>query len=316
MPNAVPTAAMKLLVTGAAGFIGSHLVDALIDAGHEVAVIDDLSTGSQANLNPQADFHQVDITDYDATRAVFARVKPHVVCHQAAQTSVRLSMSDPIRDATVNILGSINVLRACVEHESARIVFASTCAVYAGAKYLPMDEGHPVLPESAYGASKHAVEGYIRMFAHANGLKYKILRYGNVFGPRQNPEGEAGVISIFTRQFVEGIQPTIFGDGSKTRDYVYVADIVRGNVLAIGEAGDNETYNLAGGTEITDLQVFEAVGKAIGSEVEPRYAPVRPGEVARSSLDYTRAKANLGWSPEVSLEDGIREVVAHYRETH
>lgn len=307
---------MKVLVTGGAGFIGSHLVDALLEQGHRVAVIDDLSTGSEANLNPNAEFHNVDLTDYDAANAVFASFKPNVVSHLAAQTSVRLSMSDPVRDATINVLGSINVLRACVEHEAERVVFASTCAVYAGAQYIPMDEGHPVLPESAYGASKYAVEGYIRMFAGAHGLKYKILRYGNVFGPRQNPEGEAGVISIFTKQFVEGDQPTIFGDGTKTRDYVYVGDIVKGNVLAIGETGDNETYNLAGGKEITDFQVFEAVRKAAGSDMTPRYAAVRPGEVLRSCLDYSKAKAGMGWSPTMNLEEGIREVVQHYRDTH
>ncbi|MDA0770865.1 MAG: UDP-glucose 4-epimerase [SAR202 cluster bacterium Casp-Chloro-G4] len=307
---------MKVLVTGGAGFIGSHLVDALIEEGHEVAVIDDLSAGSEANLNPRADFHKADITDFEATRSVFAEVKPQVVSHLAAQTSVRLSMADPVRDATVNVLGSINVVRACVEQKVERVVFASTCAVYAGAQYIPMDEGHPVLPESAYGASKYAVEGYIRMFALAYGLKYKILRYGNVFGPRQNPDGEAGVISIFTKQFVEGVQPTIFGDGTKTRDYVYVGDIVKGNVLAIRDAGDNETYNLAGGKEITDLQVFEAVRKAVRSDMEPKYAHKRPGEVDRSSLDYARARAKLGWSPTVELEDGIGDVVAYYRATH
>lgn len=306
---------MKALVTGGAGFIGSHLVDALIEEGHEVTVIDNLATGSESNLNPRAAFHQVDITDFDAVSAVFVDAKPQIVSHLAAQTSVRRSMEDPVHDAAVNILGSLNVLGACVEHDVDRFVFASTCAVYAGAQYLPMDEAHAVLPESAYGASKYAVEGYVRMFAHAYRLKYKILRYGNVFGPRQNPEGEAGVISIFTMQFIEGTQPTIFGDGTKTRDYVYVGDIVRGNLLAIGEAGDNETYNLAGGREITDFQVFEAVRKAAGSDMEPRYAPIRPGEVLKSCLDFSKAKAELGWTPKVNLEDGIRNVVTHYRAT-
>lgn len=307
---------MRILVTGGAGFIGSHIVDACVESGHKVFVVDDLSTGGRDNLNPGARFHRVSITDAGGLARVFEEARPQVVNHHAALASVRNSMSDPVSDAMVNVLGSLNVLRGCVKHEVERIIFSSTCAVYDEPRYLPMDEVHALGPGSVYGASKLAAESYVRLYSKAYGIKHKIFRYGNVFGPRQDPKGEAGVIAIFTDQFSRGVRPTIFGDGSKTRDYVFVSDIVAANVAAMGEAGDNETFNLAGARGISDFQIFEATRTATASSLEPRYAARRPGEADAVSLDISKAKRILGWQPDVSLIDGIGQAVTYYRQAH
>lgn len=307
---------MKVLVTGGAGFIASHIVDALLDAGHSVAVVDDLSAGSKEHVNLAASFYQVDITDGDALKAVFASEKPDLVNHHAAQTSVRHSMSDPTHDASVNVLGSINVLQQCVDHGVGRIVFSSTCAVYSEPETIPMSEKHPVRPQSAYGMAKHAVEDYMRYYSDVYGIRYKVFRYGNVFGPRQSPSGEAGVVAIFTGQLLTGVTPTIFGDGTKTRDYVYVGDVVSANLVAMGDVGDNDVYNLAGGAEVTDFEIFDAVRTATGVHVEPMYADKRPGEADRVSLDCAKARRVFKWSQSVGLDEGVGYVVEHYRRTH
>jgi UDP-glucose 4-epimerase len=304
---------MKVLVTGGAGFIGSHLVDALVEAGHEAVIVDNLATGSQSNLNSKARVYHTSITDYDELRKVIEQERPDIVNHHAAQTSVRHSMADPSYDAQVNIVGSINLLRLCVEFGVKKVLFASTCAAYAPPEYIPMREDHPKRPESAYGLAKHTVENYIRFFHETQGLNYKIFRYGNVYGPRQNPGGEAGVVAIFTGQMLGGTQPTIFGDGKKTRDYIYVGDVVRANMLGMADEGDNDVYNVAGGKEVTDFEIFDAVREATGVVVEPRYAERRPGEASRVSLDCSKVSKVLRWTPTVQLQDGIREVVAHYR---
>ena len=303
---------MRVLVTGGAGFIGSHLVDGLIEAGHEVAVVDDLTTGKAHNVNPDARMYQVNITDRDALEEVFAQVRPEVVNHHAARTSVRNSMRRPSEDASVNIMGSINLLENCIKHGTQRIIFASSCTVYSEPSYLPMDEAHPVRPQSAYGLAKHAAETYIQLFADADGLRYKLLRYGNVYGPRQDPGGEAGVVAIFTHQLLNGIQPTIFGDGAKTRDYVFVRDVVDANLLAIGDLGDNAIYNIGRGVQVSDLEIFNLVREATGVETEPVFAPKRPGEAERVSLDYSKAQKGLGWSPTVHPKDGIEKVVIQH----
>ena len=307
---------MKVLVTGGAGFIASHIVDALIDAGHVVAVVDDLSTGSAHNVNPGARLHAVSVTDFESLEEVFAQERPEVVNHHAGQTSVRHSMADPSLDAQINVVGSINVLRLCVKYGSPRLIFASTCAVYSEPAYFPMDESHPIRPQSAYGMAKHTVEGYVRFYGDVYGLRYKIIRYGNVYGPRQNPEGEAGVVAIFTGQLLSGVQPTIFGDGAKTRDYVFVEDVVKANLLAMSEVGDNEVYNIARGEEVSDFEMFDEVRRATGAATEPIYAPKRPGEADRVVLDCSKAANCLGWTSTVQLKEGIRCVVAHHRKGH
>jgi len=301
---------MKTLVTGGAGFIASHIVDALLDNGYEVVVVDDMSNGRADNVNPLARMYHVDITDPDALNDVFAREKPGVVSHHAAQTSVRHSIAGPGFDARVNIGGSINVLQSCIEHGVSKLVFASSCAVYSEPRYIPMDESHPISPQSGYGLSKHTAERYIELYAGAHGLAYTVFRYGNVFGPRQDPQGEAGVIAIFTQQLLTDVQPTIFGDGGKTRDYVFVGDIAHANLLTVAGAGDNDTFNLARGIEVSDFEVFDAVRRATGSIVEPVYAEKRPGEADRVSLDCSKAERSFGWTPQTTFAAGVEQVVA------
>ena len=304
---------MKTLVTGGAGFIASHIVDALLDDGNDVAVVDNMSSGRAENLNPRTRTHRVDISDPSALDEVFAREKPDVVSHHAAQISVRHSMEGPELDARVNIIGSVNVLQSCIKHGVNKLVFASSAAVYSEPRYIPMDEGHPAAPQSGYGLSKHTAERYIELYAGAKGMAYTVFRYGNVFGPRQDPHGEAGVIAIFTDQLLTGVQPTIFGDGTKTRDYVFVEDVVRANLAAMTGAGDDDTFNLARGVEVTDFEVFDAVRRATGSSAEPIYADKRPGETERFSLDCAKAKRVLEWTPQTGFDAGVEHVVAARR---
>ena len=304
---------MRVLVTGGAGFIGSHIVDGLIEQGHSVSVVDNLSEGSRANLNPGAHLFDVSVNDPCGLERAFSEAKPEIVSHHAAQISVRNSMYDPTHDAQVNIIGSLNVLQCAVKHDVERFIFASTSAVYAKPSHLPMDESHTLCPESVYGVSKLSVENFVRLYSDTYGIKHKILRYGNVFGPRQNPHGEAGVIAIFTGQFLRGEQPTIFGDGTKTRDYIFVSDIVAANIAALDAAGDNDTYNIARGIGVSDFEIFDAVRGASDSSVEPQYAPVRPGEVEHVSLDPRKAQHALSWQPRIDLHDGILQVVEHHR---
>ena len=307
---------MRVLVTGGAGFIGSHIVDELITQGHTVSVVDDLSEGSLQNLNPDARLFDVSINDPDGLEKAFAEAKPELVSHHAAQISVRNSMYDPTRDAQVNIIGSLNVLQAAVKHDVERFIFASTSAVYAKPSHLPMEETHPLSPESVYGVSKLSVESFIRLYTDTYGIKHKIFRYGNVFGPRQNPHGEAGVVAIFTGQFLRGEQPTIFGDGTKTRDYIFVSDVVSASIAAMGDTGDNDTYNIARGIGVSDYEMFDTIAAATDSSMQPKYAPVRPGEPEHVSLDPAKAQEVLSWHPRVSLPNGIAQVVQHRRQTH
>jgi UDP-glucose 4-epimerase len=302
---------MKVLVTGGAGFIGSHLVDALRRQGEQTVAVDNLSTGSLENLDPECKFYKVDIRDRESLHHVFDQEKPDVVCHHAAQMDVRKSMRDPGFDADVNILGSLNVVTLSLDHRVRKLIFASTSAVYADAMRLPAREDDPVQPISAYGIAKHAVEKYLHLYSQTHGLRYVALRYGNVFGPRQNPHGEAGVIAIFTHQLLTGVRPTIFGDGSKTRDYVAVDDVVQATLRAIDNRGDG-VYNIGRGTEVSDLEIFEAVRSTLGVRVQPYFAPLRAGELSRICLDCRRAEIELAWGPKVELSQGITATVEYY----
>ena len=303
---------MKVLVTGGAGFIGSHLVDSLIERGDEVVVVDNLSTGFEENINPAAGFYQLNIGD-DELAEVFKRERPDVVSHQAAQINLRRSVAEPVFDAQENILASLNVILNSFRFGVEKFVYASSGgAVYGEAHYLPVDEEHPVNPISQYGISKHTVEHYLYLYAHQYGLKYVILRYPNVYGPRQNPSAEAGVIAIFARQMLRRERPTIFGQGDKTRDYTHVSDVVAANILAM-ERGHNTIYNIGTGIETSVEQIFDVLAQALGYEGSPIYAPAREGEVNRMCLDWSKAQRELGWRPKLSLKEGILKTLEYYK---
>jgi UDP-glucose 4-epimerase len=305
---------MKALVTGGAGFIASHVADAYINAGHDVAILDDLSRGSMRNVNPKARFYQGDVRDREFLDRVFTTEKPEIVNHHAAQMDVRRGVREPIFDASVNILGSINLLELAVEHKVKRVVYISTAgAAYGEPKQMPVPENYPVNPITPYGISKHTVEHYLFTFRVLYGLEYVVLRYGNVYGPRQSSMGEAGVFAIFCEQMLAGIQPVIYGDGSKVRDYVYVADVAQANVLAL-EGGTGEIFNIADGVPTTDYEVFCRVRDGLGiRDLEPEYVPKRPGEIDRIYLDIAKAERLLGWRPSIPLAEGAQQTVAYFK---
>lgn len=306
---------MKALVTGGAGFIASHVVDAYVGAGLEVAVVDDLSRGSRKNLRPDTRFYQIDIRDRLALKTVFEKEKPDIVNHHAAQMDVRRAVDDPSFDAECNVLGSIHLLTLAIEHGVRRFIYASTGgAIYGQPRVLPATEETPVRPLSPYGVSKHTVEHYLFMYDQVHGLPYVVLRYGNVYGPRQSSKGEAGVVAVFSEQILQNVTPTIYGDGSKTRDYVAVSDVARANLKAL-EKGEGEIFNIATGKPTTDYQIFIAVRDALGQGPrEPLYAAKRPGEVDHIFLDAGKARSGLDWVAETELRDGINKTAQWFRE--
>ncbi len=303
---------MKILVTGGAGFIASNIVDRLIAEGYEVVIVDDLSTGFRENINPAATFYQLDIRD-PGLAEVFEKEKPDLVDHHAAQIDVRKSVTDPVFDAQVNVLGSLNLLQLCAKHDIKKVIYASTGgAVYGEPESLPADESHSIHPLCPYGITKHTVEHYLYLYRYNHGLNYTILRYPNVYGPRQDPLGEAGVVAIFTEALFAGRRPTIYGDGTHTRDYVFVGDVVEANLLAI-KRGDGQIMNLGWGQEISVNQIFAALKKHLATEIEPIYAQERLGEIHRICLDSAKAQKELGWKPQVNLDEGIQRTVEYYR---
>lgn len=311
-PRTQPGHGPRALVTGGAGFVGSHLVDRLLADGHRVCVVDDLSTGSTSNVAPDAPFQRVDVCDAAALRDVVARFKPQVVFHAAAQTDVRRSIREPDFDARVNVLGALNVLRAAVAVGARRIVYASSAAVYGNPARVVVSETDPTHPMSEYGASKLAFEHYLGAYAARGLIEYAALRYANVYGPRQRSDGEAGVVSIFTRQMLADEPVTIFGDGTKTRDYVFVGDVVEATIrAAAGPSG--VVANVGWGREVSDLDLFRVLARATGYAREPMYAADRAGDIARICLDAALARRTWEWRPAVSLEDGVRRVVEHAR---
>lgn len=306
---------MRILVTGGAGFIASHVSDAYVNLGHEVAVLDDLSRGRRQNVNTQAHLYQGDIRDRDFVQQVFSQFKPEVVNHHAAQMDVRRGVREPIFDVQVNVLGSLNLLEAAVAYKAGRFIYISTAgAAYGEPKQLPVPEDYPVNPITPYGISKHTVEHYLFTYSHLYGLNYVVLRYGNVYGPRQSSQGEAGVFAIFSEQILCGIQPVIYGDGSKTRDYIYIEDVVSANVAALTK-GQGQIFNIASGQPTTDLEVFHLVAKLLGqSDLQPRYASIRPGEIQDIYLDISKAQRSLGWSPTLSIADGASRTVNFFQQ--
>jgi UDP-glucose 4-epimerase len=308
---------MKTLVTGGAGFIGSNLVDALIERGDEVTVIDDLSTGKRENLEAAlgrgAELAEVDIREADAVAETVQRAEPEVIFHLAAQIDVRKSVADPARDARINVEGTVNVLRAALANEVPRVVNTSTGgAIYGEGQVLPAPEDHPVAPEAPYGLSKFCAEQYCELFRRLHGLNTLSLRYGNVFGPRQDPLGEAGVIAIFCGALLEGRTPRIFGDGEQTRDYIYVADVVEANLRAV-ETQATGAINIGRGVQTSVLELVRALARHSDNGFRPEHAPPRPGEVQHIYLDTSRARAELGWQAQVDLDEGLELTLASLR---
>ena len=307
---------MRILVTGGAGFIGSNVVDRFLADGHEVAVLDNLSSGLRANVSARARFFEADVRDAAAVRRAFESFRPEIVDHHAAQIDVRKSVENPEFDAEVNILGSLNLFQAAVAAGTRKVIYASTGgALYGEGRTLPADEDHPINPESPYGASKHAVEHYLYLYKLTHGLDYTVLRYPNVYGPRQNPHGEAGVNAIFIGLLCDGKKPTIFGDGEQVRDYLYVGDVVEANALALDKGG-GETVNLGWGKGVSVNDIFRALARILSYADEPLYAERRAGEVQRIYLDASRARRVLGWTPKVEFEEGLRRTVEWYRTTN
>jgi UDP-glucose 4-epimerase len=302
--------ALRILLTGGAGFIGSHLTDALIAAGHHVAVVDDLSAGSERNLNPRAEFYPADIRS-SLLKEVFDRERPEVVYHLAAQASVITSMRRPDYDASINVLGSLQILELSRRSRVRKVIYASTGgALYGEPRHLPCTEDHEISPLSPYGVTKFSVERYLHIYRQAYGLDYSILRYGNVYGPRQGPHGEAGVIAIFAQRMVEGGTCVIYGTGEQERDFVYVDDVVRANLSAM-ESASGEALNIATGRGTTVKQVFSGLSEAVGYGDPPKYEAARPGEVHRIYLDCSKAQRLLGWGATTPFEEGIRRTVSH-----
>jgi UDP-glucose 4-epimerase len=304
---------MKVLVTGGAGFIGSHVVDLLIDAGHDVVVVDNLSTGRLSNLNPKAKFYQVDIRSQEMEQ-VFEAERPEVVDHHAAQMDVRRSVADPIYDADINILGGLNMLNLSVKYGVRKFIHISSGgAVYGEPVYVPCDENHPVQPLCPYGATKYMLELYLYMYKEVHGLDYSVIRYPNVYGPRQDPNGEAGVVAIFTGQMLRNQPLTIYGTGEQVRDYVYVKDCARANQMLL-ENGSGRVYNLGFGIGTTVNQIFEGLRNILEYPAEPKYGPARAGETFRIYLDASRARQELGWEPTVPLDEGLRRTTEYFHQ--
>jgi UDP-glucose 4-epimerase len=301
----------RAVVTGGAGFIGSHVAETFLGRGYEVVVIDDLSTGSERNIPAAAEFEKVDIVDQDAVARVFSSFRPKVVCHLAAQSSVTVSVHSPARDLSVNVCGTFNVLQEAKE-VGAPVVFASTGgALYGDNAPIPSPETTWPEPLAPYGASKLAGEAYVATWGRLHGLPNVVLRLGNVYGPRQSPHGEAGVVAIFSDRLRQGNAPLIYGDGRQTRDYIYVSDVASAFVLA-SEGGQASTFNVGWGRESSVLDLLEVLQRAAPAPVEPTFEPLRAGELTRSALDSTRLRSALGWEPRVGLDEGLRLTYESY----
>jgi UDP-glucose 4-epimerase len=293
----------RAIVTGGAGFIGSHVVDALLAEGYAVTVIDDLSSGDAARVAKGAELVELDVVDAPALEAVVAEVEPRAIFHLAAQSSVIVSVENPGRDCEVNVRGTLNVLEAAGRVE-APVVFTSTGgALYGDAAPMPTPEDRIPAPLSPYGASKWAAEAYVNTWSLSSGIPHAVCRLGNVYGPRQSPHGEAGVVAIFSNHLYIGKAPKLYGHGTPTRDYVYVADVVSGLLTASGRSG---TYNIATSVETDVATIWNELSQVAGKQIEPELADLRPGELTHSRLDISRAERELGWQPVVSIEQGLK----------
>lgn len=304
---------MKVMVTGGAGFIGSHVVDLLVEAGHDVVIVDNLSTGRLSNLNPKAKFYQVDIRSPELEKVIETE-RPEVIDHHAAQMDVRRSVADPVYDADINIIGGLNILNLAVKHGVRKIIYISSGgAVYGEPVYLPCDEKHPVQPLCPYGATKYMLELYLYMYKQTYGLDYSVIRYPNVYGPRQDPKGEAGVVAIFTGLMLKDEPLTVYGTGEQVRDYVFVRDCARANVMLLSK-GSGQVFNLGFGVGTTVNQIFSGLKEITGYKMDANYGPARAGETFKIYLDATCAKKELGWEPTIPLHEGLKKTVDYFRQ--
>ena len=302
----------KVLVTGGAGFIGSHIVDGLINEGYQVFVVDDLSTGNMAYVNSKAKFYKFDIQDSNL-ESIFQKEQFDYVNHHAAQKDVRLSVSNPIHDAKINILGTINILQNCIKYGVKKVVFASTGgAIYGEQEVFPAREDHPTRPISPYGITKLVAEHYLHYYKTIHRLDYVSLRYSNVYGPRQDPHGEAGVVAIFVQKMLNEEQPVINGDGQQTRDFVYVEDVARANLLALKDKTTDSVFNIGTGIETSVNQLFNYLRKIINPAIEEKHGTPQKGEQKRSIIDNAKAKKILKWKPEVSLLEGLKKTCDYF----
>lgn len=304
---------MKILITGGAGFIGSNIADALILKKHEVIIFDNLSSGKKDNINPKAKFYKADIFNKKDVLSIFNNEKPDIVIHNAAQIDVRRSVADPYADAEINILGSINILNACIENNVKKIIFASSggtiygeCGIKAPTEEL---KGNPLSP---YGIAKFSVEHYIKFFSSISKLKYTILRYGNVYGPRQDPKGEAGVIAIFAAKMIKGEDIIVFGDGKQMRDYVFISDIVDANIKSLKNA-NNEILNIATSKAVSVNELVKVMSEALDYKGKIIYKPKRDGELFKSFLNIKKAGKVLNWKPEMDLRKGILKTLDFFK---
>jgi UDP-glucose 4-epimerase len=306
---------MKILVTGGAGFIGSHVVDAYVTAAHEVAVLDNMATGREENVNPAARLYRADVRDLTQVQQAIGDFKPDIVNHHAAQSEVPKSVADPGNDAQVNVVGGLNVLRASVDNSVQKIIFSSTGgALYGEPDIVPNDEDHPIRPLSPYGTSKYAFEQYLATFQRTFGLNYTTLRYANIYGARQDFFAEEGrVVAIFASRMIEGKPLTIDWDGNQSRDMLHVGDVAMANIAAL-ERGDGGTYHISTGVPVTVNDLFRKLALVTEYKMEPRRGPQRKGDVYRIALDNTRAKEQLGWEPRILLEEGLRLTVDYFRD--
>ena len=305
---------MKILITGGAGFIGSHVGDLLIENNYEVAIVDNLSTGKLENINPKAVFYKCDTRDREIFK-IIEEVKPQIIIHKAAQLSVRNSVEDPVNDADINIIGGLNVLEACRKLKVEKVIFASSGGVvYGEQQYFPADENHPTKPISPYGVAKLTFEKYLYYYNYTFGLKYTALRYANIYGPRQDPYGEAGVVAIFSKKLLSNEQPVINGDGKQTRDYVYVKDVAAANMAAVRSDFTGE-INIGTGVETDVNKLFDILKSAAGQkELKEVHAPAKEGEQTRSVLSYKKAKEILGWEPKMELKMGLAQTYNWFKE--
>ena len=303
---------MNILVTGGAGFIGSNIVDAYIKSGHNVVIVDNMSTGVRSYINPKAVFYEIDLRDEKLTD-VFSKYKIEIINHHAAQIDLRKSVENPKFDVDNNVIGAINLFQTAIRFGVKKVIFSSTGgAIYGEHDYYPADEEHPIRPYAPYGINKLTVEKYLFYYHHVYGLDYIVFRYANVYGPRQNPHGECGVVAIFTDKILNSVQPLINGDGGQTRDYVYVDDVVSANVLALKATGPR-TYNIGTSVETTVNYIFDKLNALAGTGYNQNHGPAKKGEQRRSVLSYEKITKELGWKPKVKMEEGLRLTVDFFK---